>query len=119
MTTRSDYHNGTAQGFLHKAQTYLADGDLLQASEQGWGAAAQMVKAVAEVRGWEHLGHRQLYRAIDLLVAETGDGELRPLFNSAGALHANFYEGWLSAAAVGDNLVLVEEFVQRLEEFSN
>ena len=32
-------------------------GDLRQASEKGWGAAAQMVKALAEQRGWQHNNH--------------------------------------------------------------
>ena len=56
MTTRVDYHSETAGVFLTKAGGYLAEGDLLQASEKGWGAAAQMVKAVAEARGWDAFG---------------------------------------------------------------
>ncbi len=115
MTTRTDYHSETAQVFLAKARVYLADDELLQASEKGWGAAAQMVKAVAESRGWRHQGHRQLYETVDRLVEETGRRELRTLFNEAGALHTNFYEGWLSAEAIGDDLDQVERFVNQLE----
>ena len=37
MTTRADSHSETAGEFLAKAGGYLADGDLLQASEQGLG----------------------------------------------------------------------------------
>ena len=65
MTTRADYHIDTANEFLTKAHAYLAEGDLLQASEKGWGATARMVKAVAETRGWRHSSHGDLYRAID------------------------------------------------------
>ena len=36
--------------FLAKSREYLADDDLHQASEKGWGAAAWMAKAVAEGR---------------------------------------------------------------------
>ena len=36
---------------LTQALRELDQGDLVQASEKGWGAAAQMVKAVAEQRG--------------------------------------------------------------------
>ena len=40
-----------SQDFLTKAYKYFEEGDLVQASEKGWGAAASMVKAVAEERG--------------------------------------------------------------------
>ena len=38
----------TSREFIRRAQQYLAVEDLHQASEKGWGAAAEMVKAVAE-----------------------------------------------------------------------
>ena len=119
MTTRTDYHSETAGEFLVKARVYLAEGDLLQASEKGWGAAAQMVKAVAEARGWRHQGHRQLYEVVDRLVAETGRRELRSRFAEAGALHINFYEGWLSAEAVGAHLDEVERLVSQLQPLAS
>ena len=119
MTTRTDYHIETAAEFLVRAHAYLADDDLLQASEKGWGAAAQAVKAVAEARGWSHNGHRQLYDVIDRLEAETSRPELRSLFNAAGALHINFYEGWLSAQAVARNLEQVERLVDQLRPLAS
>ena len=115
MTTRTEYHNATSRDFLARASRYLAEGDLLQASEKGWGAAAQAVKAVAEGRGWSHNGHRQLYTTIDRLVRETGDEDIRTGFTSAGALHMNFYEGWLSAEAVESHLARTAELVGKLE----
>ena len=66
MTTRTDYHTETAREFLIKGRAHLAEGDLLQASEKGWGAASQMVKAVAEARGWRHSTHGDLYRTVAL-----------------------------------------------------
>ena len=114
MATRVDYHTQTATEFLAKAHEYLAIGDLLQASEKGWGATAQMVKAVAEDRGWRHASHGDLYRAIDRLEEETSDEQLRFLFSSASALHQNFYEGWMEADFVAGNLKDVEEITRRL-----
>ena len=114
MPTRVDYHTETATGFLAKAHTYLAEDDLLQASEKGWGATAHMVKAVAEDRGWRHTSHRDLYQVIGRLVEETSDERLRILFRSASALHRNFYEGRMDADTVSDNLRNVEEITQRL-----
>ncbi len=78
MTMSTEYHKATSRDFLARASRYLAEGDLLQASEKGWGAAAQAVKAVAEARGWSHNGHRQLYTTIDRLVRETGDEDIAP-----------------------------------------
>ncbi len=115
MTARAEYHNATAQDFLAKARTYLADGDLLQASEKGWGAAAQMVKAIAETRGWSHDGHGHLFSAVTRLVEETGDWDIRTAFNAANALHTNFYEGWLDRESVEDNLAQVAELAEKLE----
>ena len=119
MTTRSDWHTETSAEFLTRAQGYLADDDLLQASEKGWGAAAQIVKAVAETRGWSHSGHRQLHQTVERLVAETGQAELRTLFNTANTLHANFYDGFLSATAISADLEAVERFVEQLRPLAS
>ena len=119
MTTRTDYHVETAAVFLARAQAYLADGDLLQASEKGWGAAAQMVKAVAEARGWDHSGHRQLHQAIRRLVEETGQPELQSHFSAANTLHRNFYDGFLEAREVRSNLEAVERLVELLGPFAS
>ena len=114
MTTRTDYHIEIASEFLARARSYLADDDLLQASEKGWGAAAQAVKAVAESRGWDHNGHRQLHQAVDRLDDELDQPELRDGFNAANTLHANFYDGFLSPEAIAQNLTRVERFVGQL-----
>ena len=95
MTTRTDYHADTGREFLARARAYLDEGDLLQASEKGWGAAAQLVKAAAEARGRPHRTHRDLYAVVRRLAAETGDRDIQTAFAVAGALHQNFCEGWL------------------------
>ena len=115
MTTRTDYHTDTSREFLARARTYLAEDDLLQASEKGWGAAAQMVKATAESRGWRHRTHRDLYVAIEQLVAEAGDEGIGAAFGLANELHQNFYEGLLPRRAVERNLDAVAELVEKLD----
>ena len=114
MTTRTEYHIETAAEFLVRAHSYLADDDLLQASEKGWGAAAQAVKAVAEARGWNHNGHRQLHQTIRRLVEETGRSDMRDHFNAANTLHANFYDGFLEAEDISANLQRIERLVEQL-----
>lgn len=52
----ADYRQ-QAREFLLKSRQYLADDDLHQASEKGWGAAAWMAKAVAQAQGWQYKRH--------------------------------------------------------------
>jgi uncharacterized protein (UPF0332 family) len=113
MPQHEDYATAGRE-FLAKAQGALAQGDLAQASEKGWGASAQMVKALAERRGWEHRSHAELFRAVGRLVQETGDRRLQELFHAASSLHTNFYENWLPPGAVEIGLDQVEELVSKL-----
>ena len=114
MTTRTDYHTETATELLVRAHACLAGDDLLQASKKGWEAAAQMVRAVAEARGWEHGGRRELHQTIRWLVEETRQGELRTYFNAANTLRANFYDSFLEAEDVSAYLERVECLVKLL-----
>ncbi len=100
--------------FLAQARQELAHGDLPQASEKGWGATAQILKAVAEQRGWEHSRHRHHLVTVSRLRAETGDGDIRRLFNTASALHENFYENEMIADDVADGLNDVEALMDKL-----
>ena len=115
MTSQVEHYNSISRDFLTKARTYLNQDDLLQASEKGWGAAAHKVKSVAEARGWPHGGHRELWRAVNSLVDETRDAEIRRLFGLAGFLHTNFYEDWLPREAVEDYLSGVEELLRKVD----
>ena len=108
-------YTSRSRTYLSQASEELAKGDLCQASEKGWGAAAEMVKAVAAARGWEHGGHRELFQVLSRLVSETNDPELRHMFIMAGQLHTNFYEGWLDHATVEDILSQVTRFVEKME----
>ena len=109
-------YTGAAREFLGKAQEALSEGDLAQASEKAWGAAAQMLKAVAERRGWPHGGHAHLYEVVRLLVEETGDHQISTLFHVAGNLHNNFYENWLPMELVAAGLTDVRQLVDKLEQ---
>ena len=103
-----------SRGFLAKAHEELNAGDLEQASEKAWGAAALMVKAVAQKRGMRHRQHRFLFQVIETLVEENEDAELETLFDRANALHTNFYEGEFGRRAVRRRLSDVEKFVDKM-----
>ncbi len=108
-------YSSTGRELLQKAHEALAQGDLIQASEKGWGAAAQTVKAVAERRGWQHNGHRHLFEIVKQVVDETGERRIRELFITANSLHTNFYENWFTEEDVAASLDQVQELVDRLE----
>ena len=108
-------HREQSRVYMGRAKEAFDEGDLLQASEKGWGAAAQIVKAVADERGWEHWSHWRLTAAVSRLVEETGDDEFGPLYAMANQLHSNFYEGGMSALLVEQALQGVTRFIEKLE----
>lgn len=87
----ADYRQ-QARVFLTKSHQYLADDDLHQASEKGWGAAAWMAKAVADARDWEYRRHDQFSVVLNNARQLTGDSRLPGLRSIANELHSNFYK---------------------------
>ena len=109
--------NYAAAGRAYLAAAYqsLAEDDLPQASGKGWEAVENMVKAIAEERGWPHRSHRLLYDIVEDLVDETGDENLSRWFQAASALQANFYENALRPRVVRRNLREVQQLLAELE----
>ncbi len=112
--SRLSYRN-QSKVFLSQASEELAKDDLCQASEKGWGAAATMVKAAAQARGWRHRSHVSLFRAVSRLAEEAQDDSLEVQFSLAGMLHTNYYENWLERSSVERNLREVAQFVERVD----
>jgi HEPN domain-containing protein len=111
---RAEFHRGLAERFLREAEELLARGDYVQASEKAWGAAAQMVKAVAAKRGKELKSRGDLWRFV-LEVAGEND-ELRRLWHVANTLRQNFYEGWIPPEGVRRAVEDVKRFVRMMKE---
>ena len=112
MTT--EQYQKASEHFLAQGRRELADGDLPQASEKGWGATAQILKAIAAQRGWEHSRHRHYHRIVSRLRAETGDGDIRRLFAVASVLHENFYENQMESDDVAHALDDVAALLNKL-----
>ena len=110
----SQTYQQAREHLLSRARNDLAVGDLAQASENGWGAAAQILKAIAEQRGWDHDRHRHLSAVASRLRAETGDRDIYRFFAVANLLHENFYENDMVAQDVADSLDDVEALIDRL-----
>ena len=112
--TQAKVYLQLSRKYLREADEFLAKGDHVQASEKAWGAAAQMVKMVASKRGVKLLSHGELHKFVAKLAAETKDEEIRRLWQSATALHQNFYENWLPKEMVAGNIEDVKELVRKL-----
>ena len=100
---------------FEQARRELRAGDVLQASEKGWGAAAHAVKAIAERRGWVHERHGHLFMAARRISDESEQPRIRTLFRHVNSLHTNFYEGWLTDEEVEEGLEEVRELLGLLE----
>ena len=85
-------HRERAKYFLQRGRQYLADGDLYQASEKGWGAAAHMVKAVAAADGRSYQHHDEFGDVLDKASALAGNDRIHDLGNAANYLHGNYYK---------------------------
>lgn len=122
MTAHSDNHDEItsyetqAREFLARGQDYLAAGDLHQASEKGWGAAAHMAKAVAIAQGWRYARHSHYHRVMNQAGRLTGNTRLPFLHGRAEILHANYYElkEDLDAALIRNDLDNVAELLEIL-----
>ena len=109
-------HTTITQRMLAHADEFLQEGDLVQASEKGWGAAAHYLKAVAKQRGWRNNSHRDFFTIENRLARETDNPDrLHALFLSARSLHQNFYEPLFSTEQVRVGIADAKEFVDMLE----
>lgn len=71
-----------------------------RASGKPWGAAAEVVKAMASKRGVVLESHGGLWEFATKLDGERPELSLLRLFHIADGLRANFYENWMALKAV-------------------
>ncbi len=109
-------HESQAREFLEKARDYLSAGDLHQASEKGWGAAAHMAKAVAVAQGWEYETHADFSVVLNQARQATGNDRLRDLRGIANELHGNYYrrKRHLNAEVIEQDIESVAELMAAL-----
>ena len=106
-------HLETAREFLTKADLEFADGDLLQGSEKLWGAAAQVVMAIAQERGWPFHDHRNLKVAVNRIAEEYDDPDLRAEFSVAEKFRANIHHKFMQDYEYDADRATVRRFVER------
>ena len=94
-------HREISAIFLQQAEEEFEKGDLLQASEKGWGAVAHYGKAISEEQGWQHHSHYLLRRNMRRLLRLTDEVEGNLFtFGLVEQLHVNFYDDTLSVSEI-------------------
>ena len=106
-----------AREFLTRSREYLAAGDLHQASEKGWGAAAHMAKAVAEAQGWRYEKHADFSVVLNAAFDATDDDRVLDGRSRANELHGNYYSRKrdLNPRTIARDIERVAELVELLE----
>jgi hypothetical protein len=104
-------HALTAQDFLTASDREFAAGDVLQASEKLWGAAAHAIMAVANQRGLDHGTHRAMINSARQIAVEVDDERLRVGIAEAQHFHSNFYNKTMEPEDVEYGRPLVHRYV--------
>lgn len=112
----SDRYAAISQRLLRDAQRELDLGDLIQASEKTWGAAAHAVKAVAQKWGWYHQGHYRLNAVVEFISIERDRKDLIDLYQHPYIMHVNWYEHELYDDNVQIALNATGTFVAEMEK---
>ena len=118
MTTNpeSDKYMEISQSLIRQAESEFQQGDLLQASEKAWGAVATAIKSIAQQRGWNHKHHRLTNAAVGQIADEFNRPYLHDLFDTAEAMHNNFYENTWIENRVARGIERVKRLLAELEE---
>ena len=112
----SDRYAAISKRLLQEAQRELDVGDVIQASEKAWGAAAHAIKAVAQKWGWYHQGHYRLNAVVDFIAMERGREDLISLYGFPTSAHVNWYEHELFEDTVQIVINSTTSFVAEMEK---
>ena len=109
-------HHQRALYFLGMSRDFLDEGNLHQASEKGWGAAAHIVKAVAASHGWRYESHDEFDAVLEQASSLAGNDRIHDLGNAAHYLHRNYYnrKALLNSDRINRNLGNVGELISLL-----
>ncbi|OYT48223.1 MAG: hypothetical protein B6U85_03130 [Desulfurococcales archaeon ex4484_42] len=104
-----------AKDLLEQAREELQKGDIRQAAEKVWGAAALTVKAYAEWRERRRsASHGELWEYMRRMVKELGPW-VREVWMYANGMHTCFYEGWCGREDVEEALERAKKLVIEVE----
>ena len=109
-------HLAQAKDYWLKAPLELAQGDVCQAGGKGWGTVAQLTKAIATLRGWEHYDHVAIQEAITALISKLPEQAevIDQGLSAAERLHGNFYEVFMTSERAEIAMAQVRPLLQIL-----
>ena len=109
-------HAAEAQLSIARAERDVADGALLQASNQAWHAVKHAINAVAVSRNRSPapVQYPEKRRFIDELAVEPGNNGLKQWFGHPWQLHGNADQGFLPAGDVTQSVRMTRRLVDRL-----
>ena len=95
-------HVAQAHEYWAKGALHLRENDLCQAAEKGWGTVAQLTKAVATLRGWDHYDHDAIRDCVYELSREHTSQQMQMIrgMRAAEHLHGHFYEVYQTTETV-------------------
>ena len=100
---------------IRQARGELDAGDLMQASEKAWGAAAHFLKSVAERRGLRYESDEDLIEAASHAKRALKTTEYSDLIIEAVAMNANIHENWLAESQVRQAIDGIAALLEKLE----
>ena len=109
----SQRNAGISRELLAKSRRELDAGDLLQASNKAWGAAAFALKAVAEKRRWFNEADWKLRRVAIVLSDEAADPAILGHYDTCRDAHFNFYRHLYQATDVRRAIAAAEYIIAR------
>ena len=95
-------HVAQAREYWAKGAEHLREHDICQAAEKGWGTVAQLTKAVATLRRWNHYDHVAIRDCVYELAQENPgqSGDIHRGFRAAEHLHGQFYEVFMTLQSI-------------------
>ena len=92
----------------------------LSASEKGWAALAQAVKAVGKDRRWRPNAHYRIHAILNQIIYEQWEGtataaEMRQDFLAVQSLRSNYHEIVFETPTIQAGLAAAQRLVDRLE----
>lgn len=103
--------------YISEGEELLHRGELSQAGEKLWGAVAELLNVIGELKGLPHYRHSDYWRIMEVVVSETKDDELRRLLAVAEKLHANFYHNFIPPENFEGYVKDVKLLIERLRQY--